>query len=374
MGVDLDALAYNVEQLKAFAAPSKFMAVIKANAYGHGLIPCAKHLETVGVDYLGVALIEEGIELRQAGIKTPILVFGGIFGAQIKYFLENDLELTASSVDKLDAIEKVASELGIRAKVHLKIDTGMERVGVHHYSATKLYEAATKLKHSEIKGIFSHFATADEKDSSFVETQISRFRETCREFESIVQSDALFHISNSAGMLTTKSAHMGMVRPGLSIYGVYPAPHFQSVPDLEPVMKLSSRVVYFKVVKEGAGVSYGHKWVAPKDTRVVTVPLGYGDGFFRSLSNKGEVLIRGKRHPIIGSVCMDQIMVDIGQSEAYNGDEVVLIGSQEKEQIRVGEIAELVDTCPHQVLTSTNLRVPRQYQLGSKTLLEKDFY
>jgi alanine racemase len=362
MRVDLAALAANFRALRDYARPAKVMAVVKANAYGHGMTECASHLVRAGAECLGVAFVEEGIELRRAGIGVPILVFGGILGTQIQHYLDYDLDLTASSVGKLEAIEDTAARLKKRARVHLKIDTGMERLGVHYYTASTLVERALACRHCDIVGIFSHFACADEEDARFTRVQIERFIEVCALFEKRRAPVPLRHIANSAGVLGHKESHLDLVRPGLALYGVYPAPHLAPRVALTPVMSLRSKVVFFKVVKAGAGVSYGHTFRATRDTRVVTIPIGYGDGFFRLLSNRGSVLIRGRRFPIVGNVCMDQLMVDLGPGgEAYNGDEVVLVGSQGKETVTVNDIAALVGTISYEVLTSINLRVPREY-------------
>lgn len=361
MDVNLDALAKNAYRLKELVRPAKLMAVVKANAYGHGLIPCARLLERCGVDAFGVALLEEGVELRQAGVNLPILVFGGILGSQIKHFLDYDLDLTASSIAKLEAIEESSKSAGKRARVHLKIDSGMERIGVHFYSAQAFLTRARACKNCDVVGVFSHFARADELSLDFTREQLQRFRNSLLNWPEAERSAVLRHIANTVAALRLPESHLDLVRIGIGLYGVSPYNSIAEDIGLEPVMSLRSQVVYFKVVRRGAGVGYGHRWQAPNDTRLVTVPIGYGDGFFRELANRGSVLIRGKRYPIVGAVAMDQMMVDIGEGEAYNGDEVVLLGSQGTELITVAEIAETVGTVPHEVLSSTNLRVPRRY-------------
>lgn len=369
MEVDLDALSSNFRVLRERVAPAILMPVLKANAYGHGLVPCAHHLVRDGATCIGVAFLEEGAELRRAGIEVPILVFGGIFGEQIPNFLDYDLDLTASSVGKLQRIDEIAGRRGKRARVHLKIDTGMERIGVHYYSAQSLLDEALRTRNCEIVGIFSHFAAADEKDPSLTKLQLERFLECTDYYTRRADRPPLRHIANSGGVLQHPESHLDMVRPGLALFGVVPSDFLQNRLPLKPVMKLKSTVVFFKVVKKGAGVSYGHEWVARQDTRIVTIPLGYGDGFFRRLSNRGVVLIRGKRYPIVGRVCMDQLMVDLGpDGEAYNGDEVVLIGSQGAERITVEEVARDVGTIAHEIVVSTNMRVPRRYSRDGATL------
>lgn len=360
MVVDREAIRQNYRTVKTALPSTMVMAVLKANAYGHGLLPVARALEEADADYFGVALVEEGIELRQGGIKTPILVFGGIFGDQIAQYLSNNLELTASSIDKLRQIDATAKQLQIRARVHLKIDTGMGRIGVQYSNARALFEAALSCSDVEVVGVFSHLATADDKDRSYTELQLKRFAE-CVEVSKEVfgERKILHHVLNSAGICAFPDAKYQMVRAGLVLYGINPVP---SMPlPLTPAMTLKSQVVYFKVLQAGSSVSYGRTWTAKTMTRVVTVPIGYGDGNFRRLSNCGSVLIRGKRYPIIGRVCMDQMMIDIGMDEAFNGDEVILLGKQGREEITVSELAKTMDTIEHDVLTSTNMRVPRVY-------------
>ncbi len=361
MEVSLQALRDNAQAIRARASTSRIMAVVKSNAYGHGLIESARTFVASGVDTLGVALVEEGIELRKSGITIPILVFGGIFGTQTQLYIEHDLDITASSCDKLMMIQQAAEALGKRARVHLKIDTGMERIGVHYYSADPLITLAQSCKNCEIVGIFSHFATADDQHNPLYKEQLARFLAVCDAFTQKTGLRPLRHIANSAALIRDPATHLDMVRPGIALYGVLPEPWLAQHISLKAAMRLTSRVVYFKVVRAGAGVSYNHTYTAPHDIRVVTIPIGYGDGFFRGLSNKGSVLIRGKRYPIIGNVCMDQMMVNIDRDEAFNGDEVVLLGTQGDQEISAHELAHHLNTIAYDVLTSTNLRVPRVY-------------
>lgn len=362
--IDLDALCSNYQTLKARAATARVMAVLKANAYGHGLTQCAKALEEdCGADYFGVALVEEGVRLRRAGIKTPILVFGGLFTDQVGIYLDHGLDLTASSIDKLRLIDEVARTRNVRARVHLKIDTGMGRIGVRPESAPALFDAALRCTSTDIVGAFTHFATADEADLTFTHEQLERFLAAVQPYQSKASAPLCLHAANSGALLQLPETHLDMVRAGISLFGVAPSSYLEPLVQgiLKPVMRVTSRVVFFKVVKAGASVSYGRTWIASEDTRVVTIPLGYGDGYPRALSNRAEVLIRGNRYPIVGRVCMDQIMVAIGQGESYNGDEVVLVGAQNQEHIRIEELAARAGTIPYEILTALNLRIPRRY-------------
>jgi alanine racemase len=361
--VDLDTLTFNLRSIRAHVGVP-VMAIVKANAYGHGLVPVAQHLQEQGVEQLGVAFVEEGIALRQAGITAPILVLGGIFGRQVAQFIAHDLEITVSSLDKLRQVEAAAEALGRKAVIHLKIDTGMERIGVHSYSARTFIEAAVASRWCVLKGLYSHLACADDPSSPMTLQQLERFLEACAHIERIGAPMPLRHLANSGGVLHFPETRLDMVRPGILLYGVLPDPASQRTVDVRPAMSLTSQVVYFKVVKAGNPVSYGATWAPVHDTRVVTVPIGYGDGYPRALSSRGEVLIRGHRYPIVGRICMDQFMVDIGQDSAWNEDEVVLIGSHDGDAITAEALAQAAGIIPYEVLVGLNERIPREY-LGS---------
>ncbi|MBU8974650.1 MULTISPECIES: alanine racemase [unclassified Lysobacter] len=361
--VDLDHLSHNLRTIRAHVGVP-VMGIVKANAYGHGLVPVALHLQAQGVEQLGVAFVEEGIALRRAGVTAPVLVLGGIFGPQVAQFIAHDLEITVSSLDKLRQVEAAAEAMERRAVIHLKIDTGMERIGVHSYSSRPFIEAAVGSKWCELKGIYSHLACSDDPASPMTLQQVERFHDACSHIERAGAPMPLRHLANSGGVLHFPQTWLDMVRPGIVLYGVLPDPASQRTIDVKPAMTLGSQVVYFKVVKAGNTVSYGATWRCDHDTRVVTVPIGYGDGFPRSLSSRGEVLIRGQRYPIVGRVCMDQFMVDIGQDSAWNEDEVVLIGRQGDEAIRAEDVAALAGTIPYEILVGLNDRIPREYRGG----------
>lgn len=358
--VDLDAISDNLRAIGAHAGVP-VMPVVKANAYGHGLVPVARHLQAQGATRLGVAFVEEGIALRQAGITLPILVLGGIFGPQVELFLRHDLQLTVSSIAKLRQVETAAEATGLRAAIHLKIDTGMGRIGVHHASAGPFIEAALASRQCEIHGIYSHLACADDPHSPMTQLQLERFLDACAHFDRVGAPMPLRHLANSGGVLHVPQAHLDMVRPGILLYGVLPDAASRPTVAVRPALSLVSQVVYFKLVRAGGTVSYGATWTAARDTRVVTVPIGYGDGWPRALSSRGQVLVRGERHPVLGRVCMDQFMVGIGQASAWNEDEVVLIGRQGDAEIRVEDVAAAAGTIPYEVLVQLNERIPREY-------------
>lgn len=359
--VDLKQLAENYSVIKKHVGAAKIMPILKANAYGHGLVRIAQFMQELEVDYLGVAVVEEGILLRKSGITIPILVLGGILGNQIPIFLKHDLTITASSIEKLKQIDEIAGKMKVRAKVHLKIDTGMERIGVHYYNAEKFLEATLQCKHTEIEGIFSHFANSDSSDLTHAKLQLERFNEVLNFFEKHSLKTPIRHIANSGAVLQLPEANLDMVRPGIMLYGVYPSNEVKKTLIVKPTLTWKSLVVYFKVIKPGHPVSYGSTWQTDKNIRAVTVPVGYGDGYFRSMSHKAEVLINGERYPVIGTISMDQIVVNIDQNSAFNGDEVILIGSDGKNSIYCEELANWANTIPYEILTNINTRVPRIY-------------
>jgi alanine racemase len=354
-------LADNYRAIQTAVAPAAVMPILKANAYGHGLVDVAHHLVTLGATALGVAFLEEAVALREAGVTIPILVMGGVLGDQIPAFLRHALTLTASSIDKLRQIDDTAREMGVTATVHLKIDTGMERIGVHYYSADRLLEQASECRHTVVEGIYSHFANADAADLGSARLQLARFHDVLQWYDKHGVSPPIRHIANSGAILQLPESHLDMVRPGILLYGVYPSAEVRRTIAVRPALAWKSRVVYFKVVAPGHPVSYGSTWETDHPSRVVTVPVGYGDGYFRALSNVARVIIRGKTYPIVGRVCMDQIMVNIEWDSAHNGDEVVLLGESGDQVITCEQLAAWAGTIPHEVLTNINTRVPRIY-------------
>jgi alanine racemase len=360
--VDLNRLANNFQAIRQHVAPSMVMPILKANAYGHGLLRTAQLMESLNADYMGVAVLEEGILLRQNGIRTPILVLGGILGNQVPGFLKHDLSITASSIDKLCQVDEIATQLGVRAKVHLKIDTGMERIGVHYYNADSFLESALRCKSISLEGIYSHFANADLTDLEDARRQLERFHQVLYFFEQhSLPPPPMRHMANSPAILQLPEAYFDMVRPGILLYGVYPSSQIAHTIHVRPALSWKSRVVYFKVVLPGHPVGYGSTWQTNHRIRAVTAPVGYGDGYFRSMSQKAQVILRGKKYPIVGRISMDQIVINIEWDSAYNDDEVILIGESGTESITCEDLAEWAGTIPYEILTNINTRVPRIY-------------
>jgi alanine racemase len=323
-------------------------------------VAISQELEKLGVGYIGVGFLEEGIALREAGIKSSILVLGGVAGFQIDYFLEYDLELTASSHFILQDMDRRARRMNRRAKVHLKIDTGLNRIGVNYRRAPEFLQFASTLPGIEVKGIYSHLALAD-SDLEFTKLQYQRLVNLREPSKKLFGDKIFFHLLNSAGIINFPQGAMEFVRPGLMLYGLIPNISYIEKVKLEPSLSLKSEVVFIKRVTAGEGISYGHTFSTQKETNIVTIPIGYGDGYPNRMSNKGEVLIGGKRYPVVGRVCMDQIMVDVGDDRIRVGEEVVLIGRQGYERITVEEISELTGAVPYEITIGITNRVPRLY-------------
>lgn len=361
--INRDRLTGNYRAIQKAVAPAAVMPILKANAYGHGLVEVARHFASLDVPYLGVAFLEEGILLRESGVNTPILVLGGILGNQVPLFLDYDLTLTASSVEKLQQTNDAARAMGVTAKVHLKIDTGMERIGVHYYSADSLLEAALECDYCQVEAIYSHFANSDSADLGSARLQLDRFNTVLDFYSQRGLPPPKRHIANSGAILQLPESHFEMVRAGILLYGVHPSLEVPRTIPVRPTLSWKSLVVYFKVVKPGHPVSYGSTWQSDHMVRVVTVPVGYGDGYFRSLSNNSRVIIRGKKYPVVGRICMDQTMVNIEWETAYNGDEVILLGESETsdEAITCEDLAAWAGTIPYEILTNINTRVSRVY-------------
>lgn len=355
--VDLSAIQHNLRYIRSLAGNKMIMAIVKANAYGHGILEVSRECVAAGVEYIGVGFLEEGIFLRQNDVDAPILVMGGILGYQVKKFIQYDLEMTVSSLELAAHIDSQVKKQ--KAKVHLKIDTGMERIGVSYKFAVEFVRRVSMMKNIEIVGLYSHFSASDEDDPSFSRMQFERLQDIIAQLGKMGIEIPVKHIANSASLINYPETHLDLVRPGLLVYGILPAPHKQVAVPVMPSLTLSSKVVFIKRVPAGTGISYNRKYFTDKDCNIVTVPIGYGDGYSRILTNKGEVLIRGKRYPIVGAVCMDQLMVNLGDDYAAFGDEVVLIGRMGNETISAWEIAEKMGTIPYEITCMINARVPR---------------
>lgn len=338
------------------------MAVVKANAYGHGLEIIAKaSVESGDVGYFGVATEEEGIALRKL-TSLPILILTTVLEDEISAFIEHDLEFTLCEYHELEAIAAIASAAGKKAKVHLKVDTGMRRIGVEPEDALQFAKAISSHSDSiELKGISTHFATSDESDQTYFLRQVKVFADVVSAIRSAGISVPLAHAANSGAVLQNPSASsFNMVRPGIMLYGYPPAAELDEKYSraLKPVLELVSSVVFTKRIKKGEGVSYNHRWHATHDTTIATVPAGYGDGYPRLLTNNILAGINGRLYPVRGTICMDQIMIETGDDPVRIGDEVILISSKLPE-INASAIAGKIPTIPYEILTNITARVPR---------------
>jgi alanine racemase len=357
--VNLSNLAYNFKQIKSLLAPkTKIMVCVKADAYGHGIVPVAKKLFSLGVNYLGVASIDEGIKLREANIRLPVLILGSVIEKDIKPLFVYNLIPTVCTLEIACALNKIAKSMGKVMRIHIKVDTGMGRLGVLCKDALSFIREVLDFKFIKIEGVFTHLACAD-VNKNYTLHQIRDFKHLISQLRERGINIPLFHAANSMGTINYGESHFDMVRPGLAIYGLYPKEGLDI--KLKAVLSLKTKIVYLKKVPCGFGISYGRTYITKRNTTIVTLPIGYGDGYARNLSNKAEVLIKGRRFKISGRICMDQIMVDVQDAKVNLGDEVVLIGSQKKDRITAEELALLSSTIPYEIVCGIGSRVPRIY-------------
>ncbi len=361
--IDRAAIKSNYFELKKIIAKDvDILAVVKANAYGHGAVEVAKTLEHAGCNFFGVALCEEGIELREAGVKSAVIILGGIYPNQIRDVIEYDLTPVIFDIEMARIIDSLAGKTGKRIKVHIKIDTGMGRLGLLPYQATQFFKSLKGLTNLNVEGILSHFAEADEEDKEFSIEQLNVFLKIINVVKDIGFKPGLIHIANSAAIVEHADSHFNLVRPGIMLYGAYPTGHMIEKIDLKPAMRLVTQIVHIKQAPKGFSVSYGRKYITKKDSIIAAIPIGYGDGYPRSLSNKGEVLIRGQRAKVAGAICMDITMLDVTHIKGVEqGDEAVLIGKQGDDNITVDELAEKAGTISYEILCGITNRVPRVY-------------
>jgi alanine racemase len=364
--IRLGALRRNFARARELAGSGvKVMAVIKADAYGHGMLRVARELLSEGADYLGVALIEEAAVLREAGFEAPILVLGSPPDESLPLFARYGVELTIATAEKARAAAAVAAAAGRSLRAHLKIDTGMGRIGLPWLGLEGLAEELSGLAPRggkpglEIVGAFSHLATAD-CDLDFAREQAARFLASLRSLAKGGVEPPLAHIANSAALVAMPETRLGMVRPGILVYGYEPSPW--RIVGVEPVMRLATKLSFVKEARAGDGISYGQTWKAAVDTTIATLPLGYGDGYSRSLSNRASAWIGGRRAPIVGRICMDQAMADLGHgAKAAEGDEAIVFGMKGGEGIPGEELCSLLGTIPYELTCMVGARVPRVY-------------
>ena len=374
--VNLDNIYENMKVLKENTAPgTQMVAVVKTDGYGHGAVPVSETIDEIVAAY-AVATIDEGLNLRRHNITKPIYILGFIYEHRIKDAIINDIRMSVFDLEMAKAISQMAVELDKKAYVHIKVDTGMSRIGflTTESSVEDICQIA-KLPNIEIEGIFTHFTASDSKDKEKACKQLEEFNE----FNSLLQENGvdikIKHCSNSAGIIDMPMANMNEVRAGIALYGMYPSDEVdKKAVELKPALELKSHVVFVKTLSAGVGISYGSTFVTEKETKVATIPLGYGDGYPRNLSNKGYVLIKGKKCPILGRVCMDQFMVDVTDMDGSKGDELTLIGRDGDEVITFEEMAALASTFNYEFVCNLGKRIPRVYYRNGKVVSTKDYF
>ncbi len=364
--IDLEALRHNVTVFKKHLSPgSCIMGIIKADAYGHGASRLAPVLEKEGVSHFGVALLQEAIALRESGVTLPILILGHTPIEDFPEAVARDLTLTLYAPEEARALDKVARNVGKPARVHLKIDTGMGRIGfLPTDDSIEEIREIISLRHLDVEGIYSHQAWADNPDGSFAQEQFSRFQKFLNALSERGVQFKIRHMANSATTINYPHMHLDLVRIGISLYGLYPDVEMARRPKitLRPVMRVKAKLVHVKEVPKGTPISYGCTFITPRESRIGTVPMGYTDGIPRALSNRGEVLVHGRRCPIVGRVCMDQFMVDVTDVEGCDrGEEIVFLGKQGEETISADDIAEKVETINYEIVSRMSPRLPRIY-------------
>ena len=377
--IDLDAIAYNMEQMKQNIRPeTKVMAVIKADGYGHGAVQIAEMMERWNYIWgFAVATLDEAVVLRTEGIQKPILVLGCVFPDQYMEMLKHEIRMNIYTEEMAESISRMAAREGKTAYMHIKLDTGMSRLGFGiNEQSVETIKRISKMPNVNMEGIFTHFTKADEKDKSFTKKQIQEFVWMTERLKEKNVRFTYEHCSNSAGIIDVPEANFDIVRAGISTYGLYPSEEVDKTNvKLKPALALKSHVAFVKEIESGTPVSYGGTFVAKEKMKIATIPVGYADGYPRSLSNKGYVLIRGKKAPILGRVCMDQFMVDVTQIEGVSfGDKVTMIGKDGNEILPVEVLSELSGRFNYEFVCDLGKRIPRVYVRDGKIAEQEDYF
>jgi alanine racemase len=359
--IDHESLRWNFRQIRSLVGSQvKILSMVKANGYGHGAPAVARTLASAGSDAFGVAIIEEAIELRRHGITAPILVLTGAYLDQLELFFDHDLMAVVHDADLLQRLEAAVVRRGGNLHVHLKIDTGMGRIGFPAAECDSWLPQIKKLKAIKLKGIFSHFSHAESVEGQYTRKQLEIFHQLVQRLAAEGIAPPLIHLANSAATITLPEAYFNMVRPGLMLYGVYPSPEMVARISLKPVLSWKTRILQLKSVPSNTSISYGETFITKRDSLIATLPIGYADGYPRLLSNRGQALVGGKRARVAGRVCMDLTMLDVTDiGKIQQGDEVVLLGTQENDAISADEMAAWADTLSYEILTSIGARIPR---------------
>lgn len=362
--VNLDNIKFNLNQVKKnVPEETLIMAVVKADAYGHGVIPVAEAAVEAGADRLAVALPEEGRDLREAGFELPIQILGEVLPGQVSILVNNELIPTISKIETVELLNKLAEEKGITKKVHVKVDTGMGRIGVFPDNAVDFIKEIMSFNNIEVEGLMTHFAKADEEDKEYTYNQWDQFQMVIDRLAEENIEIPIKQAANSATIIDLPHMALNMVRPGIMMYGLRPSHEVDQDFTLKPALSWKAKIVYLKEVPPGTGISYGATYITEDKAKIATIPMGYADGYSRLLSNKGEVLVNGQRAPIRGRVCMDQFMVEVTHIDDVEiGDEVVLIGKQGDAEFSATEMADIIGTINYEITCDITKRVPRIYK------------
>lgn len=377
--INLDAILHNMEQMRQnISRGTKIMGVIKTDGYGHGAVPIGRELEKLDFTWgYATATAEEAYTLRRSGLVKPILVLGASFPEQYPVFAEYDIRPAVFSLNQARQMDTFAGNDGKQMIVHIKIDTGMSRLGfqVTEEAAEEIAQISG-MPHILVEGMFTHFAKADARDKSMAEGQLCRFREMKEMLSKRGVAVPILHCANSAAIIDMPHASMDVVRAGISLYGMWPSDEVcKENVDLQPALSLKSRIVFLKELEAGRSIGYGATYTTASRQRIATIPVGYGDGYPRSLSNKGYVLVHGKRAPICGRICMDQFMIDVTHiPEAEEGDEAVLVGTDGEDSISMEEIGELSGRFNYEFACNLSKRIPRVYVKGGRVIGTKDYF
>ncbi len=361
--IDLKKYKNNLLAVKNYLPQKvKLMAIVKANAYGHGAVEIAKAAENTGAEYLGVASLGEALELRSASIKLPILILSETNHAHLERVIDANLTQTIYTFEEAQILSDICQNKKKRVKIHIKIDTDMSRVWVLPEKALELTTKITKLPNIEIEGVFTHFSNADDKNNEFTNIQFSKYMKIVDEIKKLGIKIPLLHAANSAAMINFPQTILDMVRVGICLYGLKPTENNECSLKIEPVLSFKTKVIYIKEVPPNTPISYGSSYFTKTKTKIATIPVGYADGLSRKLSNKGNVIIKGKKYPIVGNVTMDMTMVDVGSDKIEIGDEVIIIGKDGNVEINAWDVAKQDNTIAYEVVCGIGKRVPRFYR------------
>jgi alanine racemase len=357
--IKLDNLVHNTHAIERQVAPAGVIPVVKANAYGHGAVPVVKHLAKEGFKSFAVAQFQEAQELRESGITQPILIFGRLLPYEIPTAIKSGFRISIFGKEDLQWIENAG--LNQTAVVHLNVETGMGRVGVQLDQEPDIFDRLIRSHKCLWEGIYSHFSTSDEADKEYANLQLSRFQKILTQIQQLKKKPSIIHMANSGAVLDIPKSYFDAVRPGILLYGHYPSAETKRSLKIRQVMTFKTYVSHIRALPEGFPISYGRRWVTPRATKIAVLPLGYADGLNRKLTNQGEVLIQGKRYPMVGTITMDQTMVDVANDSIKTGDEVILWGESDQGTMEASEVAEKIGTIPYEVTCGVSRRVPRVY-------------